>query len=37
LELLPDALGPRDGRPLAIVGIAGSMLVMAALALLLGA
>ncbi len=37
LELLPDALGPRENRPQAAAGIVGSMLAMAGLALLLGA
>ncbi len=37
LELLPDALGPRENRPQAVAGIVGSMLAMAGLALLLGA
>ncbi len=36
LELLPDAIGPRENRPLAAAGIGGSMLVMAAMAVLLG-
>ena len=37
LELLPEAIGPRENRPLASVGIIGSMLAMALLAVLLGA
>ena len=37
LELLPDALGPRENRPLAAVGIIGSLVAMALVALLLGA
>jgi zinc transporter ZupT len=37
LELLPDAIGPRENRPLAAAGIIGSMLCMAGLAVLLGA
>ena len=37
LELLPDAIGPRENRPLAAAGIVGSMLCMAGLAALLGA
>ena len=36
LELLPDAIGPRENRPLAAAGIGGSILVMAAMAVLLG-
>ena len=37
LELLPDAIGPRENRPRAAAGIVGSMLCMAGLAALLGA
>ncbi len=37
LELLPDAIGPRENRPLAAAGITISMICMAGLALLLGA